>query len=125
MCSSSDLAALSRLKTFADSLPVVRAELNTGDAAMACTLSGRFSVEANEGFKIEGESSLLTFEEDNVATCTFGEGLAFPSEVDLAVATTGLTIPFAKVSLLNEIRIFRVLCPLRTVYYNVNRSRSE
>ncbi len=71
MCSSSDLAALSRLKTFADSLPVVRA----------------------------------------VATCPFDEGLAFPSEVDLAVATTGLTIPFAKVSLLNEIRI-NLSCPV-------------
>lgn len=111
MCSSSDLADLSRLKSFADSPHFVRAELNTGDDAMVCILSGNFSADANEGFKVEGESGLLTFEEDNVAACEFDERLASPSEVDLAVAAAGLAIPFAKISLLNGIKI-NLSCPV-------------
>ncbi len=111
MCSSSDLVDLNRLRKFARIPHFVQADLNTGDGAITCRLSGELSVEINEGFKVEGKSSLLTFDEDNVATCTFDQKLASPSEADLAVMTTGLAIPFAKVTLLNGIKI-NLSCPV-------------
>ena len=88
----------------------MRVEINTGDDAMTCALSGTLSLDGGE-FCIKGKSSLLRFEADNIGSCRFDEKLASPSDADLTLATARLSVPFAKVILLNGIKI-DLSCPL-------------